>query len=243
MERYGIAEWMDGQLEELRGIKIENGIMSAQRAEIMALTEACRILEGEKGTIFTDSAYGFGVCHYYGKIWARNKFRKTNGKPIKHEKEIRDLLQSCLGPTELSIVKCDAHQKGITLGIVFADQTAKAAAKRETEPGKGILVLTRAQIAKKTECIQIRRPEEIIKEQQKQAGEQEKLEWKLRGANEVGEIWRTAQGQVVVTEQLEQMVMSQAHGAGHNNRTEMIDTIIKQNNMWFPRMQRKLMSF
>ncbi len=38
MERYGIAEWMDGQLEELRGIQIENGIMSAQRAEIMALT-------------------------------------------------------------------------------------------------------------------------------------------------------------------------------------------------------------
>ncbi len=29
------------------------------------------------------------------------------------------------------------------------NQTAKAAAKRETEPGKGILVLTRAQIAKK----------------------------------------------------------------------------------------------
>ncbi len=82
MEKYGIAEWIDGQLEELRAIKIENGIMSAQRAEIIALTEACRILEVEKGTIFifTDSAYGFGVCHYYGKIWARNYFRKTNGK-------------------------------------------------------------------------------------------------------------------------------------------------------------------
>ncbi len=69
------------------------------------------------------------VCHYYGKIWARNNFRKTNGKPIKHEKEIRDLLQSCLGPTELSIVKCDAHKKGedkISLGNNFADQTAKA---------------------------------------------------------------------------------------------------------------------
>ncbi len=205
---------MDGHLEELKGIQIENGIMSAQRAEIMALTEACRILKGEKGTIFTDSVYGFGVCHYYGKIWARNNFRKTNGKPIKHEKEIRDLLQSCLGPTELSIVKCDAHQKGkdkitdkITLGNNFADQTAKAAAKRVIEPGKGILVLTRAQISKQTECIQIQGPEEIIKEQQKQAGEQEKFEWKLRGANEVGEIWRTPQGQVVVTEQLEQMVL------------------------------------
>ncbi len=108
-----------------------------------------------------------------------------------------------MGPTELSIVKCDVHQKGedkISLGNNFADQTAK-------EPGKGILVLARAQIAKKTECIQIRGPEEIIKEQQKQAGEQEKLEWKIRGANEVREIWRTPQGQVVVTEQLEQMVL------------------------------------
>ncbi len=95
----------------------------------------------------------------------------------------------------------------------------------------------------KTECIQIRGPEEIIKEQQKQAGEQEKLEWKLRGANEVGDIWRTPQGQVVVTEQLEQMDLSQAHGAGHNNRMEIIDTIIKQNNMWFPRMQEKVNEF
>ncbi len=124
--------------------------MSAQRAEIMALTEPCRILEGEKETIFTDSAYGFGVYHYYGKIWARNNFRKTNGKPIKHEKEIRDLLQSCLGPMELSIVK-------ISLGNNFTDQTAKAAAKIETEPRKGMLVLTRAQIAKKTECTTIGR--------------------------------------------------------------------------------------
>ncbi len=56
-----------------------------------------------------------------------------------------------------AIMKCD--QKGedkILLGNNFADRTAKAAAKRETEPGKGMLVLTRAQIAKKTECIQIR---------------------------------------------------------------------------------------
>ncbi len=47
----------------------------------------------------------------------------------------------------------------------------------------------------------------------------------------------------MVTEQLEQMVLSQAHGAEHNNRMEMIDTIIKQNNMWFPRMQEKVNEF
>ncbi len=92
MERYGIAEWMDEQLEELRGIQIENGIMSAQRAEIMALTKACRILEGEKGTIFIDSAHGFGVCHYYGKIWARNNFRKTNGIGHNNRTEMIDTI-------------------------------------------------------------------------------------------------------------------------------------------------------
>ncbi len=78
-------------------------------------------------------------CKINGKIWARNNFRKTNTKPIKHEKEIRDLLQSCLGPTELSIVKCDAHQKGedqITLGNNFADQTEKAAAKKRNRTRK-----------------------------------------------------------------------------------------------------------
>ncbi len=47
----------------------------------------------------------------------------------------------------------------------------------------------------------------------------------------------------MVAEQLEQMVLSQAHGVGHNNRTEMIDTIIKQNNMWFHRMQEKVNEF
>ncbi len=91
MEGYGIAEWIDGQLEELRGIKIENGIMSAQRAEIMALTEACRILEGEKGTIFTDSAYGFGVCHYYGK----NGLEIILGRPMGKQSSMKKRSGTC----------------------------------------------------------------------------------------------------------------------------------------------------
>ncbi len=63
-------------------------------------------------------------------------------------------------------MKCDAHQKGedkITLGNNFADQTAKAAAKRETEPGKGILVLTRAQIAKKRVVSQVTQANVVLR--------------------------------------------------------------------------------
>ncbi len=89
-----------------------------------------------------------------------------------------------------------------------------------------MLVLTRAQIAKKTECIQIQGQETDNQRTTETGWRQEKLEWKLSGANEVGKIWRTPQEQVVVTEQLEQMVLSQAHGASgttigrHNNQTK-----------------------
>ncbi|KAJ8001116.1 hypothetical protein DPEC_G00187880 [Dallia pectoralis] len=86
---------------DLRSVKVTEGVMSAQRAEIMALTEACRALTGLKGSIFTDSAYAFGVAHYYGKIWANNGYRKSNGKPITHEKEIRALIEAYGGYTVL----------------------------------------------------------------------------------------------------------------------------------------------
>ncbi len=103
---YGIAEWMDGQLEELRGIKIENGIMSAQRAETMALTEACRILEGEKGTIFTDSAYGFGI-HCL-------KINTNKSEVITHE--AKNLFES---PEEEALGHCISKDCALRAGIAL----------------------------------------------------------------------------------------------------------------------------
>lgn len=42
---------------------------SAQTAELIALTEACKFAEGKSVTIYTDSRYAFGIVHDFGTLW------------------------------------------------------------------------------------------------------------------------------------------------------------------------------
>lgn len=55
---------------------------SAQTAELVALTKACKLAEGRSVTICTDSRYEFGVVHDFGALWRHRKFLKSDGKPI-----------------------------------------------------------------------------------------------------------------------------------------------------------------
>ena len=47
--------------------------LSAQAAELIALTEACKLAEGKSVNIYTDSRYAFGVVHDFGTLW-KQKF-------------------------------------------------------------------------------------------------------------------------------------------------------------------------
>ncbi|XP_013872678.1 uncharacterized protein LOC106523698 [Austrofundulus limnaeus] len=51
--------------------------LSAQAAELIALTEACRWAENKKVNIYTDSRYAFGVVHDFGALWKHRKFLKN----------------------------------------------------------------------------------------------------------------------------------------------------------------------
>ncbi|KAJ7998209.1 hypothetical protein DPEC_G00220220 [Dallia pectoralis] len=207
---------LKSDFRDLRSVKVTEGIMSAQRTEIMALTEACRALTGLKGSIFTDSAYAFGVAHYYGKIWAKNGYRKSNGKPITHEKEIRALIEACELPESLNIVKCAAHQKVtdvIGVGNNLVDQYAKAAACGEPIVDNGVMAVTRS--GKNREA-------------QGRASRQEVLHWKTKGGVYVDGVWTGRQGQVIIPEILEKMVLIHAHGGGHSGRAEMLDVITRK---------------
>lgn len=42
---------------------------SAQAAELVAFTEACKLAAGKSVSIFTDSRYAFGVIHDFGALW------------------------------------------------------------------------------------------------------------------------------------------------------------------------------
>lgn len=47
---------------------------SAQAAELVALTEACKLMADKCVTIYTDSRYAFGVTHDFGALWKHRKF-------------------------------------------------------------------------------------------------------------------------------------------------------------------------
>lgn len=67
---------------------------SAQTAEIVALTEACKLAAGTSVPIFTDSRYAFGVIHDFGALWHHLSFLKADGKPILNGQQVSDLLDS-----------------------------------------------------------------------------------------------------------------------------------------------------
>ncbi|XP_075888301.1 uncharacterized protein LOC142892193 isoform X2 [Nelusetta ayraudi] len=56
--------------------------LSAQGAELVALTEACKFVEGKSVTIYTDSRCAFGVVHDFGALWKCRNFLKSDGKPV-----------------------------------------------------------------------------------------------------------------------------------------------------------------
>uniref|UniRef100_UPI00398EF7C7 uncharacterized protein isoform X1 n=1 Tax=Pristiophorus japonicus TaxID=55135 RepID=UPI00398EF7C7 len=110
---------------------------SAQQAELRALSEACRIAEGQTANVYTDSRYAFGVAHKFGLLWRKRGFITAAGTPIRNGKEVRDLLEAIQLPQEVSILKCKAHTKKNTTeaqGNALADQAAKDAASQGVPP-------------------------------------------------------------------------------------------------------------
>ncbi|XP_045852807.1 protein NYNRIN-like [Meles meles] len=104
---------------------------SAQRAELIALTQALQLAEGKNLNVYTDSRYAFATAHIHGEIYRRRGLLTSDGKEIKNKTEILALLRALFLPKKLSIMHCPGHQKGDTpeaRGNRLADATAKQAA-------------------------------------------------------------------------------------------------------------------
>ncbi len=82
---------------------------SAQAAELVALTEACKLMADKCVTIYTDSRYAFGVTHDFGALWKHRIFLKSDGHPILNASLVSELLEAILLPDEVAICKCAAH--------------------------------------------------------------------------------------------------------------------------------------
>ncbi|MGL4645975.1 MAG: RNase H family protein, partial [Cetobacterium sp.] len=109
-------------------------LMSAQAAELFALTRACILSEGRDVTIYTNSRYAFGIAHDFGQIWQTRGFRSAEGKLISHSSLVQDLITACHLPRSLAIVKSKAHTRNDTIearGNSLADRVAKQAAQAQ----------------------------------------------------------------------------------------------------------------
>lgn len=105
----------------------------AQTAELVALTEACKLAAGKSVTIYTDSRYAFGVVHDFGALWKHRKFLKSDGKPILNHSHVAALLYVIFLPTSVAIYKCKAHtsySNDMSCSNAKADAAARLAAER-----------------------------------------------------------------------------------------------------------------
>ncbi|RMC12109.1 hypothetical protein DUI87_11244 [Hirundo rustica rustica] len=119
---------------------------SAQLCEIYALKRGLDLLEGDQGTIYTDSKYAFGIVHTFGKIWEERAYLNSKGKDLIHKELIKVLLISLLKPSEIAVVHVRGHQRGNSLeekGNQMADSEAKRVAQELGEPTK-IMVMNQS---------------------------------------------------------------------------------------------------
>lgn len=105
---------------------------SAQKAELIALTQALRLAEGKTINIYADSRYAFATAHVHGAIYRQRGLLTSEGKDIKNKEEILSVLEAIHLPRRVAIVHCPGHQKGtspIERGNQMADQTVEEAAQ------------------------------------------------------------------------------------------------------------------
>ena len=67
---------------------------SAQKAELIALTEALRKAKGKTVNIYTDSRYAFATAHVHGSLYKERGLLTSEGKDVKNKKEIVGLLEA-----------------------------------------------------------------------------------------------------------------------------------------------------
>ncbi|KAK1327392.1 LOW QUALITY PROTEIN: hypothetical protein QTO34_014196 [Cnephaeus nilssonii] len=104
----------------------------AQKAELLALTQALRLAEGKKVNIYTDSRYSFATAHVHGTIYRQRGLLTSAGKEIKNKEEILSLLEAVHLPKKVAIIHCPGHQKRgsrVAEGNQRADREAKQAAQ------------------------------------------------------------------------------------------------------------------
>ena len=144
---------------------------SAQAAELVALTEACKLMANKTVTIYTDSQYAYATLHTFAQYWQNRGMVTSTGKPVTHAQLLIELLNAVKLPANIAVCKCAAHTGNtdeVSLGNAYADKIAKEAAEGKHQ------LLSMSQEDTLTD--------EVLKDMQNQSPQQEKQQWLRNGA-------------------------------------------------------------
>ncbi|CAN2390547.1 genomic stop codons, partial [Pristimantis euphronides] len=187
--------------------------MSAQEAELVALTEACVMAKDLAVNIYTDSRYAFGVARDYGPIWQSRNFVGASGKPIKNARLVAQLFEALKLPKQVAVVKVKAHTKDQSKeaeGNRRADEAAKAAALLPL-PMKAYTVST---VAGEVDL-------QVLQKLQAQSSDDEKEGWKKKGAELSDDgVWKVGM-RLCLPKVLYSMMCSLAHKPTHQSKDAM----------------------
>ena len=82
---------------------LEHGT-SAQKAELIGLTQALRLGKEKAVNIYTDSHYAFATAHDHGAIYRERGLLTSSGQSIKNMPEILALLEAIWLPKKVAII-------------------------------------------------------------------------------------------------------------------------------------------
>ncbi|XP_075457860.1 protein NYNRIN-like isoform X2 [Ascaphus truei] len=199
--------------------------VSAQAAEIIALTKDFKLFKDREVTIYTDSRYAFGVAHDFGVIWQHRGFTTADGKGIAHSQLIEDILAAILLPLSLAIVKCKGHSsdgsdvaKGNDLADIVARNVAISAPfcpDYDTTPFFQMSLINVPSI-----------PDFDLISLQALASEEDLAFWKQEGLTlDVQHLLSDKEGRVGVPKTAAPIFISHFHGFGHIGRKQTCKNI------------------
>ncbi|XP_078519014.1 protein NYNRIN-like [Lissotriton helveticus] len=207
--------------------------LSAQAAEIVALTRACELSEGRCVNIYTDSQYAFNVAHSFGRLWKERGFITSQGTKIQHGVLITKLLNSLALPKKLAIVKCSAHKKvtdKVGQGNAFADITAKQTARNNSA-----LVLTVQELPDEVKSLDL--TSEGIRLMQQGATAEEQMGWSKNGSFVQGCWMNDAKDKYMLPDRMVYSMCLAMHGPAHICRDAIVNCMDK---FWVNKNIRKI---
>ena len=118
-------------VSEMCGLAACQKVCQLRKAELIAVTQALRMAEGQSINIYTNSRYAFATSHVHGAIYRQRGLLMSAGKDTENKEKILSLLDAIHLPAKVAIIHCPGHHKGhdaVTRGNNMADVKAKQAA-------------------------------------------------------------------------------------------------------------------